>query len=150
MSIRRRFDWRLIPSFAACVVLAAFVALAGIAATGAETTANSGTIRGVLLDAKCSPNAELRMVPSPNPHFEGGMLWAYTHTRECLLMPACQRSGYGVFTNDNDKFLVFDAAGSQKALALIQASKKLDDFRVEVTGEVQGDKIKVASLKLLP
>ena len=142
MSIRRLFDWRLISSFAACVVLA------GIAAIGVETNASSGAIRGVLLDAKCSPNAEMRMVPSPNPHFEGGMLWAYTHTRECLLMPACQRSGYGVY--GNDKFLAFDAAGSQKALALIQASKKQDDFRVEVTGEVQGDKIKVASLKLLP
>jgi hypothetical protein len=142
MSIRRLFDWRLVSSFAAVV------ALVGIAAVGAETTPNSGTIRGVLLDTKCSANAELRMVPSPNPHFEGGMLWAYTHTRECLLMPACQRSGYGVYADE--KFLAFDAAGNQKALALLQASKKVDDLHVEVTGGVQGDKIKVASLKLLP
>lgn len=144
MSIRPLFDWRLVPLFAALLVLAV------MAATGAENAANPGAIRGVLLDTKCSLNAETRMVPSPNPHFEGGMLWAYTHTRECLLMPACQRSGYGVFTYDNDKFLAFDAAGSQKALALIQASKKPDDIRIEVTGEVQGGKIKVATLKLLP
>jgi len=141
MSIRRLFDWRLLCSFAA------FAVLAGIAAIGAETS-NPGTIRGVLLDTKCSPGAELRMVPTPTMHFEGGMLWAYNHTRECLLMPACQRSGYGVY--GNEKFLAFDAAGNQKALALIQASKKEDDMRVEVTGGVQGDKIKVASLKLLP
>ena len=43
-----------------------------------------------------------------------------------------------------------DAAGNQKALALIQASKKYDDMRIEVAGEVDGDKIKVTSLKLLP
>ena len=77
------------------------------------------------------------------------MLWAYTHTRQCLLMPACQRSGYGVLTYDTTKFLSFDAAGNQKALALIEATKKQDDMRVEVTGEIQGDKIKVATLKLL-
>ena len=78
------------------------------------------------------------------------MLWAYTHNRQCLLMPSCQRSGYGVFTYDTSKFLSFDAAGNQKALALIEASKKQDDMRVEVTGEIQGDKIKVNTLKLLP
>jgi hypothetical protein len=65
-------------------------------------------------------------------------------------MPSCQCSGYGVFTYDTTKFLSFDAAGNQKALALIQASKKEDDMRVEVTGEIDGDKIKVSALKLLP
>ena len=142
MSIRRLFDWRLVSSFAA------ITALAWVSAIGAQTSGNAGTIKGILLDTECSSNAEARMVSTPTPHFEGGTVWAYTHTRKCLLMPACQRSGYGVFTND--KFLAFDAAGSQKALALIQASKKQDDFRVEVTGEVQGYKMKVASLKLLP
>ena len=86
----------------------------------------------------------------PTLHVEGGMLWAYTHTRQCLLMPSCRRSGYGVFTYETTKFLSFDAAGNQKALALIEASKKPEDMRVEVTGEIQGDKIKVNKLKLLP
>jgi hypothetical protein len=63
-------------------------------------------------------------------------------------MPACQKSGYGVFNNDN-KFFKFDEGGSRKALEAIRASKKLDDLEVEVTGELQGDTIKVASLKLL-
>jgi hypothetical protein len=78
------------------------------------------------------------------------MMWAYTHDRKCLLAPACQRTGYGVFTYQTSKFLAFDPVGNQKALALIQAGKKQDDMRVEVTGEVAGDKIKVTSLKLLP
>jgi hypothetical protein len=143
MSIRRLFDWRLLSTFTA------FGVLAVLAAAGTETK-DSGAIRGVLLDSKCSANAETRMVPGTTPHFEGGMLWAYNHTRECLLMSACQRSGYGIFTYDGDRFLAFDAAGSQKALALIQASKKVDDLRIEVTGQVQGDKLKVATIKMLP
>src|ERR1700691_4023652 len=63
-------------------------------------------------------------------------------------MCSCEKSGYGVFTYDN-KFLKCDPAGSRKALAALKASKKEDDLKVEVTGEIQGDTIKVASLKLV-
>jgi hypothetical protein len=98
------------------------------------------------MDKECSSKAEVRVVPGAR--LEGGMLVAYAHTRQCALMPSCQKSGFGVFTYDN-KFLSFDTAGSQKALAAIKASKKEDDLKVEVTGEIEGNIIKVASLKLL-
>jgi len=120
------------------------------ALSGAKAAVTSTTVQGVLIDKECSIRAEARIVSYPNPHIEGGILWAYTHTRQCLLMPACRRSGYGVFTYETTKYLSFDAAGNQKALALIEASKKPEDFRVEVTGDLQGDKIKVNTLKLLP
>jgi len=103
-------------------------------------------VKGVLIDKACSSKAEVRLVPGPR--LEGGMIVAEAHLRECALMPACQKSGYGVFTYDQ-KFLEFDAAGNRKALAAIKASKKEDDLQVEVTGEIEGNKIKVASLKLL-
>lgn len=90
------------------------------------------------------------MVPDPSPHLEGGILWAYTHEKSCLLMPACRRSGYGVFAFETNKFLPFDAVGNQKAIALIEASKKQDDMRVEVTGQIESGRIKVTSLRLLP
>jgi hypothetical protein len=45
--------------------------------------------------------------------------------------------------------LTFDMAGNQKALEALKASKKEDDLKVEVTGEIRGDIIKVVSLKLL-
>ncbi len=148
MTIRKLFEWPLGPSFRA---RASVVALsAGFALTAWSAGPNSNTVQGVLLDKECSPNAETRIVSDPSPHLEGGMLWAYTHKRQCLLMPSCQRSGYGIVTYDSNKYLKFDAAGNQKALALIQASKKEDDFRIEVTGEIQGDTIKVSTLKLLP
>jgi hypothetical protein len=103
-------------------------------------------VKGILIDQMCSSKAEVRIVSGPR--LEGGMIVAEAHTRECALMPACQKSGYGVFTYDN-KFLKFDEAGSRKALAALKASKKEDDLKVEVTGEIQGDTIKVASLKLV-
>jgi hypothetical protein len=77
----------------------------------------------------------------------GGQKAAAAHDRACALMPPCTQSGYGVFTVDN-KFLIFDGEGNKKALAALNASKKKDDLKVTVTGDVQGDTIKVASLKL--
>jgi hypothetical protein len=103
-------------------------------------------VQGILIDQMCSSKAEVRIVSGPR--LEGGMIVAEAHTRECALMPACQKSGYGVFTYDN-KFLKFDEAGSRKALAALKASKKEDDLKVEVTGEIQGDTIKVVSVKLV-
>jgi hypothetical protein len=145
MTIRKLFDCRL-----GSASLAAFALLGCFALTGTTAAADAKTVQGVLLDKECSPNAETRLVGGSSPHLEGGMLWAYTHRRSCLLMPSCQRSGFGIFTYDTTKFLSFDAAGNAKALALIQASKKEDDMRIEVTGEIQGDTMKVSTLKLLP
>jgi len=143
MLIRQLPRWTLTPGLAALALLGGWA----IQSSGAPAT--STTVKGVLIDKDCSARAGARTVAGDSPHVEGGMLWAYTHDRQCLLMPSCQRSGYGVFTYD-DKFLAFDAIGNQKALAFLRASKKQDDMRVEVAGEIDGDKIKVTSLKLLP
>jgi len=144
MTIRWLNEWPL------GLLVAGFGMLGCFALSGAKAAVTSTTVQGVLIDKECSIRAEARIVSYPNPHIEGGILWAYTHTRQCLLMPACRRSGYGVFTYETTKYLSFDAAGNQKALALIEASKKPEEFRVEVTGDLQGDKIKVNTLKLLP
>ena len=104
-------------------------------------------VEGVLLDKESSYIAETRVVA--DGRLEGGMLQAYMHTKKELLAPENQKSGYGVFTYDQ-KYLTFDAAGNRKALALIRLSKKPDDYRVEVTGQIDGDKIKVTSIRLLP
>jgi hypothetical protein len=113
---------------------------------GFAAVASAAEVKGILIDEMCSSKAEVRIVSGPR--LEGGMIVAEAHTRECALMPACQKSGYGVFTYDQ-KFLKFDPAGSRKALAALKASKKEDDLKVEVTGEIQGDTIKVTSLKLI-
>jgi len=105
-------------------------------------------VKGILMDEMCSGKADLR-ISGASGLLEGGRIVAEAHTRECALMPQCQKSGYGVYTEDN-KFLKFDPAGNRKAYAAIKASAKLDDLEVEVTGDVKGDTIKVESLKILP
>jgi hypothetical protein len=113
-----------------------------VSLAGAATAAD---VKGILMDQKCSGKADVRVLSTG---IEGGMIVAEAHTRECTLMPACVKSGYGVYTSDN-QFLTFDAAGNRKALAALKMSKKLDDLEVEVTGVVKGDTIKVQTLKLL-
>src|SRR5580692_5553075 len=110
--------------------------------------AHAEEIKGIMMDQMCSGKADLR-ISGATGTLVGGRIVAEAHTRECLLMPECQKSGFGVYTSDN-KFLKFDEAGNRKALAAIKASSKLDDFEVEITGEVKGDTIKVVSLKVLP
>jgi hypothetical protein len=68
------------------------------------------------------------------------------HNRDCALMDSCLESGFGVMTADG-KFIAFDAAGNKKAVEAIKANKKDQDYRITVTGDQQGDTMKVASLK---
>jgi hypothetical protein len=71
---------------------------------------------------------------------------ADAHTRQCAI--GCKDSGFGIVTADN-KFLKFDADGNAKILAALNGSTKADHLRVNVSGDVQGDTIKVASITLL-
>ncbi len=68
-----------------------------------------------------------------------------SHTRDCALK--CASSGFGIVTRDQ-KFLKFDAAGNAKIVEELKASSKSDHLRVDVTGDVQGDTLKVATIKL--
>jgi len=97
---------------------------------------SAAEVEGVLMDKMCSMKA-----------VKEGQKAATMHTRQCAMMPDCEKSGYGVFTAD-DKYLLFDAAGNEQATAALKASKKKDNLKVKVSGEVTGDTIKVASLTL--
>ncbi|HTD97484.1 MAG TPA: hypothetical protein VK627_11150 [Edaphobacter sp.] len=68
------------------------------------------------------------------------------HTRTCAL--ACRKSGYGIVTADK-KFLKFDADGNAKIVDALKSSSKDDHLRVDVGGDVEGDTLKVESMKLL-
>lgn len=67
------------------------------------------------------------------------------HTRNCALQ--CAKSGFGILTADGT-FLKFDAQGNEKALAALKGSQATDHLRATVTGEREGDTIKVTSLKM--
>lgn len=67
------------------------------------------------------------------------------HPRSCLLQ--CAGSGFGILTADG-KYLKLDDEGNKKATAALKDSKKTDHIRATVTGELDGDTIKVKSLTL--
>lgn len=69
-----------------------------------------------------------------------------SHTRECALK--CASSGFGIVTQDKH-FLKFDANGNEKIVQALKASNKKDHLRVNVSGDLQGDTLKVTSIKLL-
>src|SRR5262252_6515773 len=87
---------------------------------------SAAQVQGILMDKMCSMRA------AKDPAF------AAKHDTMCALEPTCQKSGYGVFTSDN-RYLTLDAAGNTKAAAALKATKKTDNLKVTVEGDVQGD-----------
>jgi hypothetical protein len=69
-----------------------------------------------------------------------------SHTRACALK--CQESGFGIVTKDK-QFLKLDANGNAQIISALKGSDKKDHLRADITGEVQGDRVKVSSVKLL-
>ncbi len=67
------------------------------------------------------------------------------HQTSCLI--ACAKSGLGIITAEGT-YLKFDDAGNTKALDALKKTKKKDHIRVTVSGERNGDTIKVKSLSL--
>ena|SRR6516162_7772785 len=110
--------------------LTSIVMLLGLCASPALALAES--YQNVpLVDVNCSRKA------AANPD---------SHTRDCALK--CAASGFGIVTKDQH-FLKFDAAGSAKITEALKASDKKDHLRVNVSGDVQGDTLKVSSITLL-
>ena len=68
------------------------------------------------------------------------------HPRACALK--CEVSGYGIITADK-KFIKFDAEGNKEMREHLKASDKKDHLRVDVSGDVQGNTLKVTSIQLL-
>jgi hypothetical protein len=108
-------------------MLASLLALGMMASPALAATFNDVSI----LDVACSKKSAAT---------------ADAHTRDCALM--CKESGFGIVTADK-KFLKFDATGNAKMLEQLKASDKADHLRVNVSGDVEGDTIKVTSVKLL-
>ena len=68
------------------------------------------------------------------------------HTRACLLM--CQESGFGIVT-EGHQIIKFDKEGNARVLEALKNSQKKDHLRVDVSGDVESDTLKVKTIKLL-
>ena len=69
------------------------------------------------------------------------------HSKDCLQMPDCAKSGYGLLTDDK-KVIKFDAASNEKAKQFIADLKKEKDIKVSVTGTVNGERMTVSKIEL--
>ncbi len=97
------------------------------------------TVSGHLIDSACQTEESSAAKPKPD--------YAVTHDKSCLLMPDCVGSGYGVLTADK-RYIRFDKNGNDAAKKLIESTDKKNDWRVSVTGVLDGDNIAVDTIVL--
>jgi len=69
-----------------------------------------------------------------------------SHTKQCVM--GCAKSGLGIVLSDG-KFVKFDEEGNTKALAALKTSTKDKDLKAKVTGKLDGEVLKVASVEMM-
>lgn len=108
--------------------------LVAAAAVGAAQS-NGQQVKGHLVDTVCAKG---------HAHEAG---YVENHARTCNLHDVCIKSGYTLVTPDK-KLLQLDAKGAELALKLSKSSDKEKDFKVTVTGKVNGSTLEVSSITL--
>lgn len=72
-------------------------------------------------------------------------------TKECLLMPMMEESGYGVLVrqqNNTLKFYKFNEAGHKLAKeTILKKTSKTENIKISVKGVIEGELIKVSSIQ---
>jgi hypothetical protein len=99
--------------------------------------ANAAEIQGVVTDWRCTEN----MV-------RNGREKVLQQDRSCSLARNPDRAEYGLITDDK-KFYHLDAEGNKKVNRLLHNSPDKDNLRVILTGDVQGNLIKVTYASIL-
>jgi hypothetical protein len=105
------------------------------AAMAVSAFAADTAVKGYLVDVACASDE------GQKPGFGA------KHSKMCLQMPDCARSGYAVLTDDKT-VIKLDAAGNQQAKKFISDLKKKEDIKVTVTGSVNGDSMTVSKIEL--
>jgi hypothetical protein len=94
-------------------------------------------LQGVVIDRDCAEDI-----------LKHGRQIILKQRRDCSLMKHYVRDGYGILTDDR-KFYKFDDAGNKKALQLLKNIADKDNLKVIVSGDIDGDTIKVDRMSLL-
>lgn len=68
--------------------------------------------------------------------------------RSCSMMKNYERDAYGLITQDN-KYYRLDENGKRLARELLSKSPDKDNLKVIVTGDIDGETIKVTNMSLL-
>lgn len=104
---------------------------------GFACTLSAAEIQGLIIDRNCAQDI-----------LKKGRQVILKEKRECSLARQYVRDGYGVLTDDN-RFFGFDDAGNKRALELLKNSPNKDNLKVIVTGDIDGDTIKVTEMSIL-
>lgn len=100
-------------------------------------TAQAADLQGVIADWNCVP----AMVRE-------GRAKTLRQRRDCSLMKNFNRPGYGLITDDK-KFYRLDENGNKQARLLLKNTPDKDNLKVVVTGDIEGDTVKVTNMSLL-
>jgi hypothetical protein len=106
-----------------------------LTAVALSTFAADTKVQGYLVDIACASEEGQRAN------------FGAKHSKDCLQMPDCAKSGYGLLTDDK-KVIKFDAASNEKAKQFIADLKKEKDIKVNVTGTVNGEHMTVSKIEL--
>ncbi len=113
-------------------LLALFVTVSPTLAQEAKKPNKQTTLVGYLSDCQCGESME-------------NVKMAADHTKECCLMDACAKSGFGIYADG--KFIKFDPKGSDKAKDFLIALKKEKDLKVKVKGKMENNVFLLASIE---
>jgi hypothetical protein len=122
----------MLKSFVYLVLLALLVIVSPATAQEVKKNKKQTILVGYLSDCQCGENME-------------SVKMAADHTKECCLMDACAKSGFGIYSGG--KFIKFDPKGSDKAKDFLIALKKEKDLKVKVKGKMENEVFLLTSIE---
>lgn len=121
-------------------VVAVLIAICILCAGSVSHAASKGKrihLRGHLIDNACW---------SENDH-KDDQKFLREHSKDCLQMPDCIKSGYSIVTAQG-KVYPMDTASNASTTAWIEATKRDDNFLVDVKGHLRAGKLNVKKIQL--
>ncbi len=94
-------------------------------------------LQGVVVDWNCV-----------KPMVKDGREKTLRNNPSCSLMRDYKRAAYGLITEDKS-FYRLDDPGNQRILQLLKGNPEKDNLKVVVTGDINGDAIKVVDISML-
>jgi hypothetical protein len=144
-SERLRKEVKIMKKILFVAMVLCFVASIGFAQEAAAPAATEGalvpaaapaeetmTLTGVIIDNLCA-----------GAHAADLAEFVKTHTKQCALMPDCEKSGYSLLVDG--KLMKFDAASNAKVAEYLKV--ELSTLEAEIVAKKAGEEISVVSIK---
>jgi hypothetical protein len=106
-------------------------------ALGSVIPGRAAELQGVIADWDCV-----------KPMVQNGREKTLRNNRRCSMMKNYERAAYGLITDDK-KYYRLDDPGNAKIRQLLKDTPDKDNLHVVVTGDLQGDTLKVVNITLL-